>query len=173
MKSFFLPYVIFTQQAIQASLRISVVLWQKSFCCSGIKMTRLLHTFFIRRIRFLFRYLTWREIELRESILNPTFLHMSSLRQAIRLGYESQSSLVVEIYLLFGNKTTRLLRTRTVDCWEAWQLFSSIHYVQSRSIFFQKSGVDFTDFARLNVRFVRTNSFSLVSAFAIACMFFQ
>ena len=78
---------------------------------------------------------------------------------------------MVGIFLLFGNKTTRLLRTRTVDCWEAWYLFSSIHYVQSRSIFFQKSGVDFTDFARLNVRFVRTKSFSLVSAFAIACMF--
>ena len=37
--------------------------------------------------------------------------------------------------------------------------------------FFQKSGVDIADFARLNVRFVRTKSFSLVSAFAIACMF--
>ena len=83
---------------------------------------------------------------------------MPSMREAIKPGLESQSSLVVEIFLLFGNKINRLLRTQNEllkGCTFSRYLFSSIHYFQLRSIFLKKSG-DFANYARLYFEFLKS-----------------
>ena len=78
------------------------------------------------------------------------------MREAIRPGLESQSSLVVEIFLLFGNKMKRLLRTQMVDCWEDALfrgIFSRRFIIFNHGRFFPKVGCKFCRFCTLECVF--------------------
>ena len=73
---------------------------------------------------------------------------MSFMREAIKLGLESQLSLVVEIFLLFGNRIKRLLRTQNEllkGCTFSWYFFCRF-IIFNHDRFFKKSVVNFAYF---------------------------